>query len=378
MADNNNKNPQLQKMQAVLTKYMGKIAGNKLLLSLRDSFIIAATPLMIAGFAIMVSSVILDPANGLIFGKAGLHIGGLIAGSDKAWLASGFAKTLVNLQNVFGLVANGTMNLNAVLITAAFAFFATRRFFRKNKEPILVSIYALCTFFIVLPYNVTGTTASGKTATLVNVLNPQYLGQDGIFTGLIMAGLTIWVYNKLLEHHVTIKLPDSVPPAVARSFESLIPGGATILVAIVIASVFNGFHTSLPQAIVAALQKPALAVASTPFFAFFEILTQPLLQWFGIHGTSVWGPINGLTWDINAQKNILGQAHYLFSTLYMNFSVVSSGALTVAPILAIFLFSMRKEEKTVAKVAIAPGIFNISEPVTYGLPIILNPIYVIP
>jgi len=113
----------LQKAQQILTKYMGKIAGNKFLLTLRDTFIMAATPLMIAGFAIMISSVILDPANGLIFGKSGLHLGALIAGSDKAWLASGFAATLVRLQGMFNLVSNGTMNLNAVLIVAGFAFF---------------------------------------------------------------------------------------------------------------------------------------------------------------------------------------------------------------------------------------------------------------
>ena len=242
----------------------------------------------------------------------------------------------------------------------------------------MVSLYALADFFIVLPYSATGATASGKTATILNTLNPTYLGQDGIFTGLIMAGLTFYIYNKLQEHHIVISMPDSVPPAVARSFESLIPGAAVIFISIVIASIFSAFHTSMPEAIMAGLQKPALAVASTSFFAFFEILTQPLLQWFGIHGTSVWGPINGLTWDINSNQNVLGTAHHLFSTLYMNFSVVSSGALTLGPLLAVLIFSKAHDQRTVAKIAITPGIFNISEPTTYGLPIILNPIYLIP
>ncbi len=354
--DNKKQQTGLQKAQQILTKYMGKIAGNKFLLTLRDTFIMASTPLMIAGFAIMISSVILDPANGLIFGAQGLHLGQLIAGgSNKAWLASGFAKELVKLQGVFGLVSNGTMNLNAVLIVAGFAFFGTRRFFRSNKEPIMVSLYALADFFIVLPYNYTGTTASGKTATLINTLNPTFLGQDGIFTGLIMAGLTFWIFNVLQEHHIVITMPDSVPPAVAHSFESLIPGAAAIGMSIVIASIFGAFHTTLPEAIIAGLQKPALAAASTPFFAEIQILTQPLLQWFGIHGTSVWGPIDGLTWNINDNENILGKAHHIYTTLFMNFSVVSSGTLTLGPILAVLIFGKRRTSARLPKLRLRQG-----------------------
>lgn len=67
------------KFQAGFTKAAGKIAANKLLLTLRDSFILVASTTMIAGFATMISSVFVDPLNGLIFGKQGLQLGKMIA-----------------------------------------------------------------------------------------------------------------------------------------------------------------------------------------------------------------------------------------------------------------------------------------------------------
>jgi len=71
----------MQNFQAKFTKVAGKIAANKLLLTLRDSFIIVAATSMIAGFAIMLQNVFIDPTNGLIFGKQGIGLGRLISGS---------------------------------------------------------------------------------------------------------------------------------------------------------------------------------------------------------------------------------------------------------------------------------------------------------
>ncbi|WP_057914652.1 PTS sugar transporter subunit IIC [Peribacillus muralis] len=368
----------LNNMQMVLTKHMGKIAGNKLLLTLRDTFIMAAAPLMIAGFAIMISSVFLDP-NGIIFGSNGLHIGQIVSGSTEVWSKSSFASILTTLQGHFNLFVQGTMAINAILVVTGFAYFGTRRFFPKNKEPIVSVFYALASFFIALPWTTNGVTTSGKEATLVNILNSNYIGQQGIFTGLIVSGITIYVFNKLIEKNITLKLPDSVPPAVSKSFESLIPGVITLSIFVIISAILTGLlNTSLPELLLTILQKPALTLSNTPFFAFSAIFTTPLLQWFGIHGTSVWGPIFGLTWGINDNENIMGIAEHLYTTLYMNFSVVSSGALTIAPILAFLIFSKKAESKQVSKIAIAPGIFNVSEPLTYGLPIVLNPILFIP
>ncbi|WP_054663552.1 PTS sugar transporter subunit IIC [Lacticaseibacillus camelliae] len=373
------KNMDLGAIQKKVNRAIGRIAGNRLLLTLRDTFIMASTPIMIAGFAIMIGSVFLDP-TGIIFGKQGLQLGKLFTGSpsDKAWLATGFAAVLTRLQKAVGLFSNGTMAINALFVIAGFAYFGTKRFFRKNKEPILVSFYALAAFFIVVPWSVTGATAAGKTHTLVGILDSQYIGQPGMFAGLVVAGVTFWLFNKIVEKNITIKLPDSVPPAVAHSFEALIPGGIVLILAVVVASVFSAYNTSLPAAMLAVLQKPMLAISTTPYFAFFAMVGQPILGWFGIHGSSIFGPIFGLTWDINQNENIMGTAHHMISTLFMNFTVINTGGLCAGAIIAVLIVSHREDRRALAKLAIPPVIFNIGEPVMFGFPIVLNPYLLLP
>ncbi len=363
-------------MQMRLSKVIGKIAGNKLLLTLRDTFIMASAPIMIAGFAIMISSVFVDP-NGIIFGESGLGLGEMIAGSWEAWETSAFAGALRVIQEAANLFLSGTLAINALLVTVGFAYFGTRRFFPTNKEPVLVVLYTLGSLFIVLPWTITSMIGDDP-VTVDGYVDSNFLGQQGIFTGLLVAGVTMYVFNTLLKKNIGIKMPESVPPAVAKSFESLVPGAATLLLFVVIATVFAQYDTTLPEAMLALIQEPALAISRTPFFAVVAMTTTPILQWFGIHASSVWGPIYGLTWDINSNENVLGTGQHVYSTLFMNFTVVSSGALTIAPILAMLLYSKRAEAKSISRVAAAPGVFNISEPVTYGFPIVLNPVLFVP
>ena len=366
----------LENLSMKLNKVVGVISGNKLLLSLRDTFLMAAAPLMIAGFAIMINSVFLDP-NGIIFGESGLRLGILMEGNLDAWLASGFAATLYSLQNYFNLFSTGTMAINTILVVVGFAYFLTKRFFPKNRDPYISCFYALSTFFICLPWTKT-IDIDGK-STVVNVLNSDFLGQKGIFAGLIITGITVFIFNKMMQKNIKIKMPATVPPAVAKSFESMVPGLIAMSLFVIVAGISAQFaQTSIPELLLDLLQKPALAVAKTSYFAATAISTQPILQWFGIHASSVWGPIFGMTWDIASNENVMGTAQHLYSTLFMNFSIVASGTLTLVPLIAIKLFSKREESKSLIKIAAVPAIFNISEPVTFGLPIALNPIYLIP
>lgn len=359
------------------TEVVSKIAGNKLLLTLRDSFVLVASLTLLAGFAVMISSVFLDP-NGIIFGQDGLHLGKLIFGSSKAFLNSGFAAGLMKAQELCTTFTKGSMSINAVLVVVIFANTLSKRYFRKNKEHMNSVLYALAAFFICLPWNVT-TEVNGSAVQIDNIVNSNFLGQQGIFAGLIISGVAVVLYNKLSEKDITIKMPSSVPPAVARSFESLVPGFLTLMVFIVATAISTTFaHATLPELFLQVLQKPAMAVSKTAGFALFSQISWPVLQWFGIHPSSIWSPIFGMTWDIASNENVLGAAHHLYSTLFFNFSTIAAGTISLAPVLAILIFSKVKSNKKIVKIAMAPAIFNISEPITFGLPIIMNPIYLVP
>ena len=113
------------------TEVVSKIAGNKLLLTLRDSFVLVASLTLLAGFMVMISSVFLDP-NGIIFGTDGLNLGGMIFGSNKEFLNSGFAGGLIKAQEVCGAFTKGSMSINALLVVVIFANTLSKRYFRKN------------------------------------------------------------------------------------------------------------------------------------------------------------------------------------------------------------------------------------------------------
>lgn len=155
------KNP-WSNFQQNFTRIAGKIAANKLLLTLRDSFVLVASTTMIAGFALLIQNVILDPTNGLIFGQQGLHIGQLIAGSEKAWEASGLAQGLTNVSNLIGLVSEGSLSIFALLLVIIFSYEFSRKYFPKSKEHLTSVLYAVGAFFICLPWHFSYTPTGAK------------------------------------------------------------------------------------------------------------------------------------------------------------------------------------------------------------------------
>ncbi len=370
----------LKKFENNFIRIAGRISGNRLLLTLRDTFVLVATTTMIAGFGIMIQNVFIDPMNGLIFGKQGLQLGRILTGSWTTWQKNGFEQGLQAIANLIGLVSNGTLNIFALLLSVIFSWEVSTRFYNTRAEHMTDVLFGLAAFFISIPWNFQYTIPDTKKA--VNVLNyidTQYLGTQGVFAAILISGCAVWIYNKLMQKNFTIQLPDSVPPAVAQSFSSLIPGSITLGIFIVL----TGISTSLtgktmPALFLAVLQAPALAISKTNAFAFVSQFTWSLLQWFGIHPTSIWGAIFGMTWTINDTQNMLGQAHHIFSTLFMNYTSIAAGTFSLSPVLAILIASKRVATKKISKVALFPAIFNISEPITFGLPIVLNPIYFIP
>lgn len=109
-------------------------------------------------------------------------------------------------------------------------------------------------------------------------IDTQYLGTQGVFAAILISGCAVWLYNKLMQRNFTIKLPDSVPPAVAQSFSSLIPGSITFGVFIILTGLSTACTgKTMPALFLSILQ----AISKTNAFAFASQFTWSLLQWFG-------------------------------------------------------------------------------------------------
>jgi PTS system cellobiose-specific IIC component len=211
-------------------------------------------------------------------------------------------------------------------------------------------------------------------------LPASFLGGTGLFTAVIVAVGTAEIMRLFKKSGFTIKMPEGVPPAIMASFESITTVGVITLIIWLIRSVGN---INIPQAIMGLFQ-PLVVVADTlPAVLLAQVLHQALWS-VGIHGTSVviWGvmaPFLTQNLAANASAQLAGNPIPFFWTEPMQMSYAHMGGSgATLPLIFFYLRSRSTHLKQVGKVALIPGIFNINEPITFGTPIILNPIMLIP
>ena len=141
---------------------------------------------------------------------------------------------------------------------------------------------------------------------------------------------------------------------------------------------------TVSEAITMCIQTPfSYIITTVPGFIFLFMFSN-ILWSFGIHGPQVLQPIYVATMLVALQENtdaVLagGVATNIFNRSFISvFSAGTGSGMTGMLALAILLFGKRKEQRAVAKLSLVPAVFNINEPMIFGLPIVMNPIYAIP
>ena len=202
-----------------------------------------------------------------------------------------------------------------------------------------------------------------------------------LFTALLTAIITGEIYRTLVQKNVTIKLPDSVPTAVSKQFTALIPGIVVIILFTIIRLVFaKTVWGGFPEFVTDVISTPLRHAGTSYFGTLLACLVEHVLWSFGLHGSAiVIFPIFEPLWLINMAENINNSARNIVTfTFYENGVWMGGSGATLPVVIYMLVFAKSKLLKNVGKVGIAPGIFNINEPVTFGLPIVLNPILMIP
>lgn len=215
----------------------------------------------------------------------------------------------------------------------------------------------------------------------INIAN---LGSASLFGSIVTAIISVEIYRFFIVKNITIKMPDGVPPEVSNSFIALIPGAVILLVFWVIRHMIgfdiNGFLSQILMPF-----KDILAGNSL----FGGLLTVFLICFFwvlGIHGPAIMGPVIRPFWDMSIAENMEvftanGNAHDLpniFTEQFLQWFIWIGGAGTTLALVVLFLFSKSSYLKSLGRLSIIPGIFNINEPVIFGAPIVMNPILGIP
>lgn len=343
-----------------------KIGSQKHLVAVRDAFI-AIMPITMAGaFATLLNVFVRDLPNNYL---PDLKI----------------AETMNWLIGINGNVWWGTL----AILSMAFVFALGYQLSKAYKTNALAGgLIAFSSFIAVTPQVATIVGAGPKGADVVGWgnLNWAYLDAKGLFTALIIGFISTIIYAKLMNKNVTIKLPDSVPPAVSKAFASIIPGVIAIYVCAILAYLTATFADgqAIGDLILKYVQMPFLGLSQGLGAVVVVVLAVQLFWFFGLHGTNVLGAVLDGTYltatTMNDSAYKAGEAmKFIWTRGSFDAYVWMGGAgCTIALIIAVLIFSKRADSRAIAKLSAPMGIFNINEPVVFGMPIVLNPIYFIP
>lgn len=271
-----------------------------------------------------------------------------------------------------------TMGLMAIYATFVMGSDLAKSY---KLDSVTGGILSLGAFFMLqVPVNVT----TPKDAPLGFVLPMGSLGASGMFAGILAMIFAVETYRFFKTHNITIKMPEQVPPAVARSFEALIPGTVILTIVWLIRDVagfdVNGALLKLFHPLTNILGNNLLGVLLPMFFIH-------LLWSFGIHGMSIVGSVVRPIWlimlDENGKALAAGTAAdklpYIAPEQFYQWTVTIGGAGATLAVSFLFLFFCKsKFLKEVGRFSIIPGIFNINEPMIFGAPMMLNPYMFIP
>lgn len=266
-----------------------------------------------------------------------------------------------------------TVTTSCLSIYAAFLIgYRLAGSFKCDQIPAgLISVFA---FFITTPL----TKDSG--------LMMEFMGAKGLFGAMIAALIATRIYCAFMNvDKLKIKMPDGVPPMIANTFTALIPAILVGLIFIVVATIFSFTpYGSFTQLVYTVIVTPLNSLGGSVWSLVVLILVQMLLWFFGIHGSNVISGVITAVYLPMATANLEAYAaskalpNILCNTFYDTFSGIGGAGGTLSLCIVILLFAKSKQNKTMGKLGIIPGLFTINEPVVFGYPLIMNPLMVIP
>ncbi|WP_026692367.1 PTS cellobiose transporter subunit IIC [Peribacillus kribbensis] len=338
----------------------GRIAAQRHLQALRDG-IILTMPLIIVGSLFLILGYL--PIPGYADFMAGIF--------GDAWLT----KLTYPVGATFDIMA----------LIAAFGI-AYRLAEKYNVDALTAGAISVAAFLLATPYQVPFTPEGASKAVMVGGAIPSALmGSKGLFVAMLIAMLSTEIYRFIIQKNIIIKMPDGVPPAVAKSFVALIPGFAVIaLIWILRLIVEQTSFESLHNIVGELLGKPLGILGGSLIGSLFAVFLIQLLWSCGLHGASIVGGVMGPIWLSAMDANrVAFQADQTLPNIFTQqffdiFIYIGGSGATLALVIAMVLRSRSRQMKQLGGLAIGPGLFNINEPITFGMPIVMNPLMIVP
>lgn len=366
-----------------ISKFGARLGSQRHMVAIRDSFA-ATMPLVMAGaFAVLMNNLFFVPWSLLAD----------FIGADSSFITW----TNENIAPLFALVDRGAFAILSLALVIALAYNLAKSY---DEDGLSAGLVAVGAFFILGPL----TRVNGVASYVGN-----YLGAQGVFIALVVGIIAAEIFVKFTKQGFVIKMPELVPPAVSRAFAAIIPGAVTLLIFAIIAYIFQRVPALLGDQVL--IGEEIMDTPATIFNWVEQNITSVLLKligsgdggsligalsasvislivslfWsVGLHGANLLAPVMDSIYLPLATENAANYAAGLEAThVWVRSSwdvyVFLGGSGTTLALLGAIMFAGKKEEeREVAKLGIGAGAFQINEPVIFGLPIVLNPIYAIP
>ena len=358
-----------------------KIGNQRFLVALRDSFMGTMPVIMTGSVAILLNAFLVDFPMQFGYEKITDYfqwladINNLISKGSISIVSLLFIYCLgVNIAKIYktDTLSSGLVALSSFIISISNSMTSTYNLSNNNNID-------LTTLFT----DVEGITVTGNSlnVTISGLLPGTQINSNGYFTAIIIGFLSSIIFCKLMNKNWTIKLPDTVPPAIAKPFLSIIPALVSLYIIAILTFLLNRITGKiLTDVIYEILQRPMLGLSQSFFVVILVAFLVQFFWFFGIHGGNVMAPIMEGVFGVALLVNL--EAYQNNETIPYVWTSVSYGSFvwyaTLGLLIAIFWVSKNSHYKEVAKLGIMPVLFNIGEPVMYGLPTVLNPILFIP
>lgn len=281
---------------------------------------------------------------------------------------------------------NCTMGILSLYFAIVIGYEYTKIFVDEedlNVDPVYGALLSVFAFFLTIPelvisnntfdyLNVDGATINGWT---IGGNSLDRLSTSGMFTAVLMSILAVQLYKTCIRW--VVKMPDAVPEGVSRSFSALISAAVVAIVVLIINGVFVALGTDIYN--VVAIPFGFVKNIANSWIGIVVIYLLVHASWIvGIHGANI---VMGLVTPIllaNMAENANG-AQIAYAGEFTNSYVTMGGSGAMLLACVWLAFAARSSQlKMLGRAAMGPAIFNINEPLIFGLPVVYNPILALP
>ncbi|AMV63279.1 PTS system, cellobiose-specific IIC component [Pediococcus damnosus] len=266
-------------------------------------------------------------------------------------------------QPILNSATNSTIGLIGLVVAIGISYQSAR----ANKiEPLTGTVIGVIAYMIA---NLTDKLT----------LNVSDLGSSSIFSAILVCILASELVHFAIKRNWTIKLPDTVPPAVGNTFSALIPGMFTLMIVWIIRVLLRININQIIQNVLS----PIIGGLDTIWGVELVIFLTMALWFVGAHGTMIIGNVASPIFFVFLTENMAevakGQAPtHIAADGFLNFGMTIGGTGAILGLVLCMFTAKSQRYKAVRNVGFVPSLFNISEPIMFGFPVVLNTVLLIP